>query len=310
MILRMKFNKTMKRYGIELFVQKKNCERFVSNPERVFEEISKSWLSYDEQYKLFVDYMKLLNKTRITKKVEVARKLLDYLGSIHMLCDSEILIQYVYIRRQTKYLEPMSFVVKICEDLKIHRCSFKTFATLLTTYATNASKKDDVDLNVRNMEECLDYFIEKLNYHPNSYLFNFVLNTYNKLGLGYRFWMFYVDVLAKEKKKGFKEENKIVFDLYTWCCLFQRCIAEENPEKFDFIHENFDPTDFFDEHMGFYKTLVRKMDNIRKKQKKDEFLFERQKFLSDFEKRRSTRDSGEIWGPIENKPIIVCIKAN
>jgi hypothetical protein len=307
MILRRKFYQKTKRYGIELIVRKKKRERFLSTPEKVFKEISNSWLSYDDQYKLFVEYMKLLNRTKIPKKCEVARKLLDYLGSICMLCDSEILIQYVYIRRQTKDLESMRSIIKICKDLRIYRCSFKTFAILLTTYAKNAmdASERDIDLNVSNMEECLDYFIGKLKYHPNTYLFNFVLNTYNKLELGYKFWIFYVDVLAKEIKKRFKKENKIVFDLYTWCCLFQRCIAEENPEKFDFIHKSFDPTYFSDKQMGFYKILVRKIDIIRNQQKKNDF--ERQKFLSDFEKRRSTR---EIWKPIEVVPHFVCLEAN
>lgn len=306
MILRRRFNKKMKKYGIELYVRKKNSERVMLNPEKVFKEISKSWLSYGEKYKLFVEYMKLLNKTRVPNKGKIATKLLNHLRSTHMICDSDILIHYVYIRRQTKDLDPMTSVIKICEDLRIHRPSFKTFATLLTTYATNAMdakierKERIADENVHNMKDCLDYFINKLKYHPNTYLFNFVLNAYNKLKLRYEFWFFYVDIVAKERKKSFKEENMIIYDLYTWCSLFKQCVNEQNPEKFDQIHEKFDPNDFSDKPMGFYRTLVRKMKVIRRAQMKDKFLFE-------FEKRRICDDN--IWIPNKSEKGFTCFKA-
>lgn len=183
---------------------------------------------------------KLRQKKRGAGVLIKADDLIDNLIQLKCLCDSNVLLQYVFINRKNETMPPSEEMIKKMNDLNIHRPSFKLLAALITTYCKLAIKSnedgdedDEFDYNQDYVNDTLTiykYMINKLKYTPNVYLFNSVLSMLLKTKKKIKFWMFFIKN---------KDEINGCFDAFTYGTLMEMCLYEENYVKFKKVHDNY-----------------------------------------------------------------------
>lgn len=205
-------------------------------------------------------YFKSLNKSSgECDKIAISETFINYLISINLLCNSNLLIEYVEIIRKNKHLITSQEMIKKIKKLNIHRASFKLLAMIITTYCSLG-----INCYKDRARECMSYAVEfydlmknKYKYKPNTYLFNTLLNALRKSKMKHKFWDI-VQLTIDEKHPS--------FDSFTYGCLMEQSIEEKNYQKFASIYKEFEGREFEKTKNSNYiyslNTKVKKLEEI------------------------------------------------
>lgn len=213
-------------------------------------------------------YLQSVKDNKMENKIVIVENFLIYLISINLLCNSNLFIKYIEVLRKEKHLVSSQCILRKIRNLNIHRPSFKLIAMIITTYCSLGIK------NVKNKDlarECASYAVEfydimkkRYKYKINTYLLNSLLNALRKIGMKKKFWDI-VQITTDEKCP--------MFDSFTYGCLLEQSIKEENLQKFGNIYKEFKGRKFKkDKSTSYIKSLhdkIKKLETIEsEKQKK------------------------------------------
>jgi hypothetical protein len=207
----------------------------------------------EEKYKEAFEFLLELAKKIQTPSMEIEG------------CNSDIIIEWVLIQRKVGRIHSASSMLVLISGLKIHRPSFNLLARMITTYGTSAQCNESFTKDMKTISEKMQF---KYKYHLNTYLLNYMLNTYNKLNDRESFWDLITQCLPENKTP--------VFDVYTFGSIFEMCIREENwikmkimKEKFMKVHHLFDKNN---KNYSYVNHLYNKDIKLQQKRQKRDYL--------------------------------------
>jgi hypothetical protein len=181
-------------------------------------------------------------------------------------CHSKIVIEWVLIQRKVRKIQPANTMLTLISELEIKRPSFKLLAKMITTYCNSVHDDKSFTEDVKTTYTAFRY---QYKYYLNTYLLNYILNTYNKIDDKDAFW----DLVAQ----SLPEDENPMFDLYTFGSIFEMCIKEENWDKMSLMKKKFDKVsdllfDTNNKNYHYVKSLYNRSIKVQQKRQYNEYL--------------------------------------